>query len=98
MTRMPRPLWPIAALPWIASLTACSTIEAEPRLVTRIEQVAILHPPGLLECRPEPPAPPPPRTIGQGLAWIAALQAAGDDCRARLACIRRRQAGAACGG
>lgn len=96
MTRMPRPLWPIAALPWIAFSTGCSGIETEQHLATRIERVAVLHPAALLECRPEPPLPPAPRTMGEGLAWIAELRAAGQDCRARLACIKARQDGLPC--
>lgn len=91
MTRMPRPLWPIVVLLSIASSTACAPKTPEPRVVTRIERVPILHPPALLKCAPEPPVPGRPRTVAEALGWIADLRAAGQDCRSRLACIRARQ-------
>ncbi|WP_420822812.1 hypothetical protein [Allostella humosa] len=56
----------------------------------------VQHPPQLLECQPEPPVLPPPRSVADVLGWVADLRAAGADCRARLACIRRRQTGEGC--
>ena len=84
-----------AALLWTACLAGCAT-EPEPRLVTRIERVPVLHPPQLLECQPELPVPPSPRSVADTLGWVADLRAAGQDCREALACIRRRQVGEGC--
>ncbi|ROQ00170.1 hypothetical protein EDC65_1966 [Stella humosa] len=95
MTLMHPNRWPIAALLSIACSTACSP-DPELRLMTRIEPVAMRHPAALLDCQPEPPLPPPPRSVAAALAWIIESRAAGADCRARLACIRARQDGAGC--
>jgi hypothetical protein len=95
--RTPRSCWPIAAALSIASLTACQRPdEPPPRVVTKIERVVVQHPEPLLQCQDEPPAPPSPRTVAQGLAWVAEVRAAGADCRAALRCIRERQAGRSC--
>ncbi|WP_123687757.1 hypothetical protein [Stella humosa] len=65
--------------------------------MTKIERVEARHPGELLRCQDEPEVPPAPRSVGLGLAWVADMRAAEADCRARLACIRRRQAGVGCG-
>lgn len=96
MTLMPIRRLPIAALLSIACLTACSATEPPPRLVTRVERVEVQHPPQLLDCQPEPPVPEPPRSVADVLGWVAELRAAGADCRARLGCIKARQAGEGC--
>ncbi len=48
---------------------------------------AVVVPPSLLACRPEPPVPAAPDD--QALArWILDLAEAGEDCRSRLSAVR----------
>lgn len=97
-TRMQAALWRMSALCSIAISTACTTPEAPPpRVVTEIQRVEMRHPDALLVCDQDLLPPPPGRTAQQALDFLDEKDAAGADCRAKLACIRRRQAGEECG-
>lgn len=70
-------------LPCVLLLTACAgqpVVTEAPRLVV---------PPSLLSCQ-EQPQPPADGADDTALAhWILDLAAAGDDCRGKLAAVRR---------
>lgn len=68
-------------LPWLLPLTACGP---GPALLVRQEV-----PPALLSCLEAPALPAAPVDDQMLALWIVDLAAAGDDCRTRLAGVRK---------